>query len=122
MGDSGYALKNYLITPLSNPQTEAEKKFQRAQIKTRNVIERIFGILKRRFPALSLGFRTKISTTLVAIVSAAVLHNLAIDLKDPFNDFELMDLGIIEQLPQLDQHDQRRNSLIRDGLIQQYFS
>lgn len=82
-GDGGYGISNYLITPLLNPQTAPEKRFQKAHIKTRNFIERLFGSWKKRFPSLRIGFRVKISTTLNAIVAAAVLHNLAIDLKDP---------------------------------------
>ncbi|KAJ8940706.1 hypothetical protein NQ318_009109 [Aromia moschata] len=43
VGDSGYAIKPYLITPLSNPNNPAEHLFNEAQIRTRNPIERCFG-------------------------------------------------------------------------------
>nr|XP_022314374.1 putative nuclease HARBI1 [Crassostrea virginica] len=48
VGDSGYALKSFLMTPKSNPQTEAEEKYNRAHSRTRVVVERAFGILKSR--------------------------------------------------------------------------
>lgn len=77
LGDSGYPLKKYLITPLLNLETAAERKFNQAQIKTRGIIERTFGIWKRRFPILSLGIRNKLETAQSIIVGTAVIHNIA---------------------------------------------
>ena len=48
-----------------------------AHRRTRCVIERCFGLLKRRFPCLHLGLRTALANTLVIIVTTAVLHNFA---------------------------------------------
>lgn len=39
LGDGGYALKNYIITLLNDPVTEAERLFNESQIRTRNKIE-----------------------------------------------------------------------------------
>lgn len=55
VGDAGYAINNYLITPLRTVRLSAENLFNEVQIRTRNPIERCFGVLKRRFPVLSLG-------------------------------------------------------------------
>lgn len=79
LADRGYALRAYVITPLENPQTEAENVFNEAQIRTRNVIERVFGVWKRRFPILSLGIRCKIPFNQMIIVACAVLQNIAVD-------------------------------------------
>ncbi|XP_062572680.1 putative nuclease HARBI1 [Saccostrea cucullata] len=49
VGDSGYPLKEWLMTALTNPRTEQEERYNRAHCKTRNVIERAFGVLKARF-------------------------------------------------------------------------
>ncbi|XP_037810619.1 putative nuclease HARBI1 [Lucilia sericata] len=81
LGDSGYGIKPYLMTPLSNPVTHAEILYNESQIRTRNTIERCFGVLKRRFPILSLGMRVSIDTSMAIIVACAVLHNIAIKYK-----------------------------------------
>ncbi|XP_015373561.1 PREDICTED: putative nuclease HARBI1 [Diuraphis noxia] len=47
LGDGGYPCRNYLMTPLLNPTTNAELKYQKSQIGTRNIFERVFGVLKR---------------------------------------------------------------------------
>ncbi|XP_031331955.1 putative nuclease HARBI1 [Photinus pyralis] len=81
VGDSGYPVENYLMTPLLNPNTPAQHLYNEAQIRTRNVVERSYGVWKRRFAVLSLGLRVKLTTTLNIIVATAVLHNIAINMK-----------------------------------------
>ncbi|XP_060603019.1 putative nuclease HARBI1 [Ruditapes philippinarum] len=49
LGDSGYPLKKWLITPLLNVNTEQERRFNEAHMATRCVIERSFALLKARF-------------------------------------------------------------------------
>nr|XP_022910825.1 putative nuclease HARBI1 [Onthophagus taurus] len=57
LGDSGYRNTNYLLTPLVAPRTEAERLYNEAQIRTRNVVERQYGVWKRRFQVLRLEMR-----------------------------------------------------------------
>ena len=48
------------------------------------VIEKSFGLLKRRFPALRHGLRFKRpEDACILITSALVLHNMLIDMRDP---------------------------------------
>ncbi|KAI8117887.1 hypothetical protein CVS40_10353 [Lucilia cuprina] len=66
LGDGGYAGYNastYLMIHLDNPRSCAEKLYNESQIRTRNLIERCFGIWKRGFPILSMGLRVNLSTT-----------------------------------------------------------
>ncbi|XP_046993915.1 putative nuclease HARBI1 [Schistocerca americana] len=71
LGDSGYAFKSYLLTPLLNPQNEAEHRYNR------NTVERKYGMWKRRFPILSVGIRCNPQEAMSVIVGTAVLHNIA---------------------------------------------
>ncbi|KAK4871968.1 hypothetical protein RN001_016092 [Aquatica leii] len=87
IGDSGYACKSYLLTPLLNPVSPADKRYNRAHVLTRNTIERTFGILKKRFACLHIGLRVKPEKAVDIIVAITVLHNIAIQLKD---DLELL--------------------------------
>nr|CAH7735618.1 unnamed protein product [Callosobruchus chinensis] len=48
-------------------------------IRTRNVVERQYGVWKRRFPVLKLGMRLNVNTIMAVIVATAVLHNMAIE-------------------------------------------
>ncbi|KAF9417921.1 hypothetical protein HW555_005066 [Spodoptera exigua] len=57
-------------------------RYNGAQIKTRNIVERTFGIWKRRIPCLSKGPGNKLETVSLIIVACAVLHNLSLILND----------------------------------------
>lgn len=77
VGDSGYACKQYMMTPLDHCITPAEHLYNEAQIRTRNPVERIFGVWKRRFPVMAIGLRVSLENSFPIIVATAVLHNIA---------------------------------------------
>nr|XP_037288690.1 LOW QUALITY PROTEIN: putative nuclease HARBI1 [Rhipicephalus microplus] len=85
LGDAGYACQPYLFTPFSEPgPTDTPKgRYQKAQLKTRNVVERAFGVWKRRFPYLDLGIQHKAKNIVHIITACAALHNLACLLREP---------------------------------------
>jgi len=79
LGDSGYGLKQWLITPIANPATTEERQFNNAHKKTRSLIERSFGILKSRWRILDhTGGTLCYTPEKVAKITIAccVLHNI----------------------------------------------
>jgi len=103
VGDGGYACRRYMLTPLNNPTTAAERAYNSAQILARNGIERTIGMLKRRFPALKYGLRLKLSNTLHVIVATVVLHNIAVTMgeDEPGDDDEQLQQYVAEKRLQL---------------------
>lgn len=75
LGDSAYGAQIYMCKPLADCDTVADRRYQRAQIGTRNIVERLFGVLKRRFPCLGLGMRYRREKVHDVIVACCVLHN-----------------------------------------------
>lgn len=118
LGDCGYPNRPYLLTPLQNPHTPAEQLYNEAHIRTRNSIERTFGIWKRRFPILSLGMRVKLETVQEIIVATAVLHNMAIS-RNPVDLPEGED-EIVEEI-NIDIENNNGNDFVRQEFINEYF-
>ncbi|XP_063446531.1 putative nuclease HARBI1 [Mytilus trossulus] len=90
LGDSGYGLKKYLLTPKLNPNTLAEEKYNKAHSKTRTIVEQAFGVCKSRYRRLhKTGGCLPFTPDKSAIVVTAVfkLHNKCIDDKLPLPDF-----------------------------------
>ncbi|XP_071084171.1 putative nuclease HARBI1 [Haliotis cracherodii] len=52
LGDSGYACRPWLLTPVGDANTRPQQRYNGAHMKTRNTIERAFGVLKSRFRCL----------------------------------------------------------------------
>jgi len=91
LGDGGYPCRRYLLTPVPNPTTRQEKQFNKAHIKTRGKIERMFGIWKQRFRCLRTPLRLKLQITLTVIVATACLHNFALNNGDFLEESETVD-------------------------------
>jgi len=127
VGDGGYAVKNYLLTPLLNPLTRAENLYQESQIRTRNVVERSYGVWKRRFPVLSLGIRLDLSKVEAIIVATAVLHNIAILQKEkiPVTTNEIQEqINLVNSVNNNVTNDNIRNNAndrTRKNLINRHF-
>ena len=74
VGDSGYGLTNYLITPYANPVTFVQKRFKKAQKTTRCSVEREFGQFNRRFSCLQVGLRVQPEKACIIIGAYAILR------------------------------------------------
>lgn len=82
LGDSAYKLSPYMMTPLTNPVSPEEAAYNESQIRTRNAVERTFGVWKRRFPIIGLGTQLKVQNVQRIVVATAILHNILIELGD----------------------------------------
>lgn len=121
LGDSGYKQSKYMMTPLLNTHTESERLYNESQIRTRNTIERCFGVWKRRFPILSMGMRVSINTVMAIISACGVLHNIAISAKDPLPPInnEILYSDTLEDSVEINNSD--GDSTARTVLINNYF-
>lgn len=75
LGDSGYGQSNFLFTPYINPTTAEQQRYNRAHIRTRGMVERMFGIWKNRFQCLRNTLRFRPRRCCKVIIATAVLHN-----------------------------------------------
>ncbi|XP_066602013.1 putative nuclease HARBI1 [Prorops nasuta] len=82
VGDGGYPALPWLLTPIRNPVNDNEISYNLIHSRTRNIVERTFGVLKRRFPCLSKGLTVKLITSTTIIVACAVLHNISLIFND----------------------------------------
>ena len=88
LGDEGYGIAPFLMTPFPNPVVDPrEKRYNKLHTQNRVVIEQCFGQLKRRFPILRYGVRLKLERVPTCIIACFILHNVAKSLNDP-EDFE----------------------------------
>jgi len=99
-----------------------------SQIRTRNIVECSYGVWKRRFPALALGLRLKLNTTMAVIVATAILHNIACDENEyepPLNRIEQNAINIVNQgfdVVARQENNVNMNNIIRYNLINHYFA
>lgn len=93
LGDRGYALTPTMMTPFHPDKmtSNAERKYQKAHTKTRNVIERSFGVLKQRFRCLDFcggAMQFNPSRCCKIILATTVLHNMCITDNTPLPETE----------------------------------
>lgn len=128
LGDRGYGIQPYLLTPFrpDDVSTPPQRRYQKAHTKTRNTVERAFGLWKARFRCLdvsggTLQFNPDRCCTI--ITATAVLHNMCI-----FDNTPLP--GYVEQPPHEPdlvievpaQLQSNAGVLVRDRLIHNVFT
>lgn len=95
LADSGYPLKEWLITPVANVQNDpAVTRFNRAHKSTRRFVECSIGVLKEKFPCLNY---LRVSPVFAANIfkCCATLCNLSRDTGEDA-DVQLQDEGEVE--------------------------
>jgi len=81
LGDSGYPLHPYLLTPVQHPATIVEKRFNQAHGRTRSIVERTIRLWKQRVRCISKssgGLKLNPTKFCCVIVVTAILHNIAV--------------------------------------------
>jgi len=92
LGDSGYPLEPWLITPIDHPTNQDEITFNNLQAKARNTVERAIGLLKARWRCTCKQRMLHYSPTVARkiINACAALHNFCLahfdHFDEPFND------------------------------------
>lgn len=82
LGDSGYTCQPYMLTPVLNaPENTPEYRYTQNHCFVRNIIERVFGVLKGRWRCLRkdrvLHYQPKQAATIIK--TCAILHNIAMN-------------------------------------------
>lgn len=130
LGDSAYGPDYYVCKPFRNSArlTRAQMAYQKAQIQTRNTVERAIGVLKRRFPCLALGMHYRLAKIQDVIVSCCILHNMILQETEMNRTVPIVDdernfqRGIGGQLLLAQQNEQGDIPLrTQDFLINNYF-
>lgn len=83
VGDGGYKLKPFVMTPFRNPKDAAERLYNKKHASVRNVVERCFGLLKNRFRCIigSRGLHYGPDRATQIINACCALHNMCIKYK-----------------------------------------
>ncbi|CAG4940186.1 unnamed protein product [Parnassius apollo] len=78
-GDSGYPLEPLLLTPILNAEENTpQSRYTNTHIRSRNNIERCFGVLKSRFRCLLRKMEYEPTKVGCIVNACAVLHNVCI--------------------------------------------
>lgn len=82
LGDSGYSLQPYMLTPVLNaPENTHGYRYTQNHCFVRNTIERVFGVLKCKWRCLRkdrvLHYKPKQAATIIK--TCAILHNIAMN-------------------------------------------
>ena len=118
-------MKPYLLTPIINPQTPPERRYNYSHSRTRNTVERSFGVWKRRFACLSLDLRIKVET----VLALAILRNIARMRNDIFGNDDNSSEDDSDNDSDTDVNDgplrgngNRLGNAVRRNIIAQYFT
>ncbi|KAJ8048988.1 Protein ALP1-like [Holothuria leucospilota] len=122
LGDSGYALKPWLMTPFLIPQTPAEQAYNSAHRTTRALIEHLNGQLKNKFLCLGgTGPRVRTAEKVCDIITACcVLFNISKDdhIQEPYNHIPDDD----NPAPEAAADDDVHGTAVRNDIVRNFFT
>ena len=120
LGDSGYPLRHWLMTPILAPKCRDDERYNGSHRTTRTVIERCNGILKRRFHCLHGELRVSQERACNIITACIILHNRAVDYKHPVDEEDIT----VEPFDDGERNytQSTQGALIRQRIVSSYFS
>uniref|UniRef100_A0A8C4SNC0 DDE Tnp4 domain-containing protein n=1 Tax=Erpetoichthys calabaricus TaxID=27687 RepID=A0A8C4SNC0_ERPCA len=123
LGDSAYPLLPWLMAPFPVANTPEQAGFNSAHCKTRCAIERLNGVLKRRFACLNyLRVEPKVACNI--ILACIILHNIAtrrnVPLDDIYDEPEPDEVQP-QQPPMFAPNEGQTGRVIRDAIVRHYF-
>uniref|UniRef100_A0A8C5ER96 Putative nuclease HARBI1 n=1 Tax=Gouania willdenowi TaxID=441366 RepID=A0A8C5ER96_GOUWI len=124
LGDSAYPLLPWLMTPFLSPNTPEQARFNTAHSKARCAIERLNGVLRRRFAFLNY-LRVEPQGVCNIILACIVLHNIAtkrnVPLCDEVNDAPTEPAENEDIPPTFSQNESVTGHAVRDAIVRNYF-
>ncbi|KAK3868984.1 hypothetical protein Pcinc_025667 [Petrolisthes cinctipes] len=116
LGDSAYPCKRWLLTPYLRPLAGAQEAYNRAHKRTRCVVERGIGQLKRRFHVLHGEVRVSPQKTCKIILACAVLYNICKDRHIHIPEEDLLDENAAEDVEDRGRNEDAPAGVPEDGL------
>lgn len=92
--------------------------------RTRRIVERTFGIWKRRFPCLSRGLQTKLLTSTAIVTACAILHNLSLIFNDTLEEEKeevIENINLHDEIPVMPHWQPGDGFAVRNALIERLF-
>ena len=122
LGDSGYGLSDWLLTPYANPNGDPQERYNAAHKKARCLVERCIGIWKMRWRCLTKPILFRPDTASRIMSACAALHNHAIKHRIDLN--EAIDVALVNQYQDHVVVNYRANNRFRarDQLVQRVFT
>jgi len=130
LGDAGYCNSRLVLTPYreiryhlneqygtTNTPQNRKELFNLRHASLRNEIERIFGVLKMRFPILKHQQKYKLSIQIKLIYALCALHNFIRQNSEGDDDFELAYnqwLGTTEGLGDMEERERDSMEIVED--------
>lgn len=98
-------------------------RYNEIHSRTRIIVERTFGVWKRRFPCLSRGLSLKLLTCTGVVSACAILHNLSLHFKDilpeePVQPDEIENDEVYYNEPQ---HQPGDGFIVRQNILRELF-
>lgn len=127
IGDSGYPLQPFMMTPFHNPpEGSPQARFNHAHIRARNCVERCIGLLKMRFRCVLKERSLRYAPQFVAnlLKACSTLHNICIAEGIPLVIDEIEDnLQREMEIPLQNEPAQLapQGLHVRDRIIEQYY-